>query len=466
MLLPHGAGSRVRYAFDAVIRHPDAAVYHSHPGGQHGDVGGAGMTLTLSIGDREGIDGGVPPFVLDRRGGVIGRSPTCDWSLPDPRNFISSRHAEVSFADGNYVFTDISMNGTLLNGSPGRMTAPRRIEHGDVFVIGHYEVRAALTDERAGGPGWSAGEGRWVTEPPAPDMPPAGAGWPLAEPEMTVHAASLPPAAAEPAGAADDIWTRLAGDHVIDWRRGGFGEGAPAAGEASSAALPRVPEGGWGAPASEPPPAPPPSPPRPVAAGADPAALAQAFVGGLGTPPGAVKDLSSSTMKRAGQLFRRLVAGLVVMVEARARAKSQMGAEATAFEFDGNNPLKFARSPEEAIATLLNPQQRGFMPAERAIEDAFVDLQSHQMATLKAMQGALRATLDRFSPGAIRERAEGAGVMARILPGARDAALWQAYEKEFGGVAQGSDEAFMDVFAREFRHAYEEQAAQQRARRR
>ena len=44
------------------------------------------------------------------------------------------------------------------------------------------------------------------------------------------------------------------------------------------------------------------------------------------------------------------------------------------------------------------------------------------------------------------------------LPGARDAALWQAYEKEFGGVAMGSDEAFMDVFAKEFRRAYNEQA--------
>ena len=107
---------------------------------------------------------------------------------------------------------------------------------------------------------------------------------------------------------------------------------------------------------------------------------------------------------------------------------------------------------------LLNPPQRGFMDADRAIEDAFVDLQSHQMATLRAMQGALKATLDRFSPTAIRGRAESGGLLERILPAARDAALWQAYEKEFGGVAQGSDEAFMDVFAKEFRRAYNEQA--------
>jgi type VI secretion system FHA domain protein len=170
----------------------------------------------------------------------------------------------------------------------------------------------------------------------------------------------------------------------------------------------------------------------------------------------AVADPDSALI-RAGAVFRRLVAGLVIMVEARARAKAQLGAEATAFSTEGHNPLKFARTPEEALAMLVEEPQRGFMPAERAVEDAFVELQAHQMATLKAMQGALRATLDRFSPSAIRTRATSAGVLERILPTARDATLWQTYEREFGGVAKDSDEAFMDVFAKEFRRAYNEQ---------
>jgi predicted component of type VI protein secretion system len=82
------------------------------------------------------------------------------------------------------------------------------------------------------------------------------------------------------------------------------------------------------------------------------------------------------------------------------------------------------------------------------------------MATLKAMQGALHATLERFSPKAIRSRAQDKGLLAKILPSARDASLWAAYEKEFSGVAHGSDEAFMDMFAKEFRRAYEEIAGQ------
>ena len=204
------------------------------------------------------------------------------------------------------------------------------------------------------------------------------------------------------------------------------------------------------------------APPDPVPVGG--AALIEAFAAAAGLKPGQLKAATPATLERAGHILRRLVAGLVVMVEARARAKSQMGAEATSLEFDGNNPIKFARAPEQAIAQLLNPPERGFMDADRAIEDAFFDLQSHQVATLKAMQGALRATLDRFSPTAIKTRAETKGLLARILPGAREAALWHAYEREFGGVAQGSDEAFMDVFAKEFRKAYEEQNNQRRRR--
>ena len=163
------------------------------------------------------------------------------------------------------------------------------------------------------------------------------------------------------------------------------------------------------------------------------------------------------TVQKAGSLLKRLVAGLIVMVEARARAKAQLGAEMTGLQLEGDNPIKFARSPEQALAQLLMPPQSGFMDADKADEDAYMDLQSHQVATLKAIPGAIRATLDRFSPGSIRRRAENMGVLARILPGARDAALWRNYEREFVAVKKESDEAFMEVFSKEFRKAYERQ---------
>lgn len=295
----------------------------------------------------------------------------------------------------------------------------------------------------------------WAAPPPPPSKPASEWSSPAAPP-------------APPSG--DDIWGQFAASNVVDWARGGFGSPNPAPAPTPPLAPSADPLGLGGAPAPTPSATTEPAPPvqAPAAAPPPPPAATPAaktggggiaeFLAAAGIEPGKLKQDEAATLAQAGNMLRRLVAGLVVMVEARARAKSQMGAQGTNLEFDGNNPLKFARTPEQALLQLLNPPERGFMPSERAVEDAYKDLQAHQMATLKAMQGALRATLDRFSPTAIRSRAEDKGIMAKILPGARDAALWKAYEKEFGGVAHGSDEAFMDMFAKEFRRAYEEMA--------
>jgi predicted component of type VI protein secretion system len=514
------------------------------------------MTLTLRIRNVDRLDNGMPvEFVLHRRGAMIGRSPTCDWSLPDPRNYISSKHCEVTFADGYYTLIDRSMNGTLMDGGV-RMTAPHRIQNGDVFIIGQYEIVAALTGEaiatiqrdteaaaasaarsewggwdRHAGPaatptpslqsGWEPAADAWASPSsgdwgPAPEpAPPPGSGGRWDAPASTGWGTSPPPpspsvpqgwspdanlaapspsnspstweAAPPPSPAAsdwsspapttpspstpDDIWGRIAEGNVVDWARGGFGAAPPApvrdplnlsqSDPRESLGAPpasvRSPDEktGWGSRPSAPVPPPTPGPTRPDAA---PGTSLAPLLNALGLVPNQVSEDGNSVLQRAGDLLRRLVSGLVVMTEARARAKSQMGAEVTSFSFDGNNPIKFARTPEEALTALLNAPVRGFMDGNRAVEDAFFDLQSHQMATLKAMQGALRATLDRFSPTAIEKRAETRGLFQRIMPGARDAALWQAYVREFSGVAQGSDEAFMDVFAKEFRRAYEEQS--------
>lgn len=359
------------------------------------------MILILTVRNAEALQEGMAGrFVMEGPGAVLGRSRNCDWNLPDPRNAISSRHAELRRDGDAYFLKDISTNGTYLNDGAERLAAERRIEPGDVIRIGGYEILASFEAEAG-------------TEPAGP----AGT--------------ALAPAAeaAAPAPAADNVtvmWDSLADMNKVDWARGGFG-----AGEAAAA---------------------------PVAA-ADSAtadALVAALLEAAGLA-GAEVERSPELVQKAGGLLKRLVAGLLVMVEARARAKAQLGAELTGLQLDGNNPLKFALSPEQALAQLLMPPQSGFMPADKAVEDAYIDLQSHQVATLRAIPGSLRATLDRFSPGSIRRRAENVGILARILPGMRDAALWRNYEREFQAVKKESDEAFMAVFAKEFRKAYERQ---------
>ncbi|MEO7384215.1 MAG: type VI secretion system-associated FHA domain protein TagH [Novosphingobium sp.] len=480
------------------------------------------MPLTLTIRNVPALENGSPSsLVLDRRGARIGRIPTSDWCLPDPTRYISSSHCEVRFASDQYEMVDQSTNGTFLMGQDVRLPVPYVIRPGDVFIIGRFEIEASLDDasaaaaaERNAQPqipewsGWAAGTdgaeiapssstSNWGAPPPsaaisgggpmaqawtppaatpspapggwdapsAASAPPASA-WDIAPPPVTPASDWSSPAAPQIAPGADDIWGKFSASNVVDWSRSGFNSPPPP--QVIHQAAPLAPAVAVSAPASAPQPqlaptlqvaaaaAPtttPPTPPSPASVGmAHMLAAAQ-------IDPAKITQDDAGTAALAGDLLRRLVAGLFVLLEARARAKSQMGAQGTNFSTDGNNPLKFARTPDQALVQLLNPPERGFQSADRAIEDSFKDLQAHQMATLRAMQGALRSTLERFSPSAIRARAKAQGIMAKILPSARDAALWKAYEKEFGGVVQGSDEAFMDMFAKEFRRAYEEIAS-------
>jgi len=410
------------------------------------------MTLILSIRNSEAAgEGIVTIFALAGDSAVIGRSKNCDWNLPDTNNVISSRHCEVRRDGDAFVLRDISTNGTFLNDAAERMAGERRIEADDLFRIGHYEIVAAFGEiEAAPAPAEEASapveeapaESPPAPEPeskpepaPAPAPAAAAAPAPAPQPEPAPPAEPAPeaaPAQAEPPAAEGDrvpenvtvMWDSLADINKVDWARGGFGVDDAAQAEAGE--------------------------PQTMAE------LIDAFVVATALGDREV-NRSPDLVRRGAALLRRLVSGLLVMVEARARAKAQMGAEATGLQLEGNNPIKFARTPEQAMAQLLSPPEHGFMDADKAVEDAYLDLQSHQIATLAAIPGALRATLERFSPGSIRRRAVKGGVLSRIMPSLQDAALWRNYEREYVKVKNESDEAFMEVFSKEFRKAYERQ---------
>jgi type VI secretion system FHA domain protein len=79
-------------------------------------------------------------------GGVIGRSTTADWALPDPTKTVSSRHALVTFADGTFRITDTSTNGVYLNSVdvPLGRGATMPLRSGDTLYVGPYVIRAEI----------------------------------------------------------------------------------------------------------------------------------------------------------------------------------------------------------------------------------------------------------------------------------------------------------------------------------
>ena len=79
---------------------------------------------------------------FDERGGTIGRSASCDWPLPDPEHFMSSRHAALIVEDGQFLLIDTSTNGVFINHSREPVGAVRAVplHDGDLITVGDYEL--------------------------------------------------------------------------------------------------------------------------------------------------------------------------------------------------------------------------------------------------------------------------------------------------------------------------------------
>jgi len=128
------------------------------------------MTLILAIENFDRLpDGGPVRFQARARGIDIGRDAHLDWTLPDPDRVISSKHCEIRFRDGGYWLTDVSTNGTFLNGSQQRLAAPTRLKGGDRLTIGRYVIGVTLEGEPAPSPAASP----FAQPSPAPFAEPA-----------------------------------------------------------------------------------------------------------------------------------------------------------------------------------------------------------------------------------------------------------------------------------------------------
>lgn len=83
---------------------------------------------------------------FDSKTAVIGRSNSCDWVLPDPDRFISSKHAEINTINNTFFLKDISSNGTIngINDEAIGNGQQLPISDGQTFLIGDYLIQAEL----------------------------------------------------------------------------------------------------------------------------------------------------------------------------------------------------------------------------------------------------------------------------------------------------------------------------------
>ncbi|MBO3277355.1 type VI secretion system-associated FHA domain protein TagH [Pseudomonas schmalbachii] len=356
-------------------------------------------------------------------GGLIGRAEECDWAIPDGKRHLSNHHARVSYRDGAFYLTDISSNGIHLKDSGARLPRgePQRIEHGSVYCLGDFEIRARLVQDPElfdGQIGRPLEAGSIIPDDAFLDLDPLIA----LDQEEPVH------------GQDDDL--AMFGDAAAMQPRADY-----ARIDMESLPLPELV------------PAPIETAPAP-AAEADPDKFWKRFGEALGIDICHLdQDSREDLAVQTARLLWQSIAGLQQSLRTRSELKNELRLALTTVQSAGNNPLKQAIDNREAMAALLLAGRPGQLPAEQAIARAFRDLQAHQVAMLSASRAALRATLEHFAPESLALRFERDGHRS-LLPGS--GGLWRAFSRYHRSLQQDDDWSER-LLARDFARTYEEQ---------
>lgn len=401
------------------------------------------MLLALSIISPQAASLGATAYkVFDQRGGTIGRVAGNDWVLPDPDNFVSSRHAKIRWAADGYYLEDTSSNGTFLN-APDKLvsrTVPVKLQEGDRLYIGDFEIIVQLI---ASAPASAPGVGLGTVDPLAA----LGAG--LSQPNPAPAPAMVdpsPPPAAAPASAVP-----AAASIPENWEPTGFN---------SAAAAPAAPSA---------PQAPSPAATPPPQAGAPPTAASGAadLLKALGLDPARVDP---AIQQQLGAVLRIAVQGLMDVLKARAEVKNTFRLPITIIKPVENNPLKFSMNAEDALFNLFVKRNPGYLGPLEAFEEGFQDASFHQAAVLVGVRAAFNAMLAKFHPTHLEEVYERKARRTAMLGLGGRGKFWDLYRERFEEIDRDRETHFQLLFGEEFARAYNEHlqklAADARLRRR
>ena len=189
-------------------------------------------------------------------------------------------------------------------------------------------------------------------------------------------------------------------------------------------------------------------------------ALYRALLEGMGLAEIPQRNaLDPDFMRLIGRLLAIMAQGAVQLMAGRATVKREVRANVTMIAPACNNPLKFSPDGEVALLYLLGKPYPGFMEAGMALEEAFSDLNRHQLGMISGTRAALRHVLERFDPETICHGAQRDGLAHGLLAVGRKARLWDAYGRYYAAMREQADDRFQEFFGSVFLDAYEAMVA-------
>jgi len=378
------------------------------------------------VGAQQFVPGLLTTKTFKQAGGVIGRAEGCDWVIPDRKRVLSGRHAVISYRDGAFFLTDTSSNGIQLKDSGASLVKgqPQRIEHGSVYCLGDFEIRARLIQDPArfeGDIGRPQPAGTIIPDDAFLDLDPLVA----MDQQERIYAE------------VDDLDLTL----VAPQRQAQQRDYARI--DTESLPLPEL--------VMPPTAAEPKREPEPERL---PPGFWERFSEALGIDLGGMdEDQRQALALNAARLLKHSVAGLQQSLRTRSELKNELRLALTTVQSAGNNPLKHSADASEALNALLRGGKPGQLSAEQAVGRAFRDLQAHQVALLAASRAAVHAMFEQLAPEQLALRFEREGRKPLL---ATAGSRWRAYRRLHHSLGQDADWSER-LFARDFAKTYEEQ---------
>jgi type VI secretion system FHA domain protein len=417
----------------------------------------------------------VTPERREVRGGefTIGRGQGNEWVIADPERHLSKRHCRLIYGAGvgEWELHDLSSNGTFLNqaAEPVGQGACQKVRNGDRIKFGPYELEVIIDEDRDSAAPDRSGAlashrhsdyamrdpmaprsertfsdagmpGSVLDVPNSPILPPdfdplAPSPEPFAGPTQADHMPALESAfRPPPVTVIPDNWDA---EPLVSSRS------QPQPQTSQPPQAPRAQVDNARAPSTQ-------ERVPPVDAARE-ARLAEAFLRGVGLNEAALSD-PEKTFEHIGAALRATVSGLRQILMARASIKDEFRIEQTMIRASGNNPLKFSLDDDDALATLMG--RRGGMSTEDAIVEAFDDLRMHELATVSAMQAAVRVLLAQFEPESVERKVVASAL--DIHPAQRKAKAWETFVQQHRSITQALSDDFDSVFGKAFARAYEQ----------
>jgi type VI secretion system protein len=193
----------------------------------------------------------------------------------------------------------------------------------------------------------------------------------------------------------------------------------------------------------------------PPAAFADPTLAA--LIAGLGLDPTRAPNLPPAEFAHLiGTMLREALRGTMAVLRSRTTTKREARLDTTVIVARDNNPLKFFPDVDSALAQMLTGRSAGYLPPDRALEQAFADIGAHELAVIAGMRAALAHVLGRFDPASLDAQLTEQGVVDKLLSN-RKAKLWDRFVAMQAQIARDSEDDFQRLFGNAFNDAYEAQ---------